>query len=182
MQALCLRQTPHARTRRPVAQLLGGHRETGGRWRAIYARGGLPQRLTMAKAPGNPPRLSEGRRQALQERLAQPQGVGSYQALWPWLRQEFGLPRADKPVPKLVRYMLWSFRSSSQGLVPFRWPVFRSRWMIASGAGKSLKRGKSALNSSVETRTIWSMRPQNGGRSSLGEPIKTGNQVLPNLG
>lgn len=103
LQALYLLQTQHARTRRQVAPRLGGKRDPVGRWRATSARGGIPPRLTSAKAPGTPPRRSEGMRPALQERLAQPQGWGSYQAMWPWLRQEFGVPRADKTVQKLVR-------------------------------------------------------------------------------
>jgi transposase len=106
LQALYLLQTHQARTRRQVAQLLGVNRDTVGRWLATYARGGIPQLLTIAKAPGKPPLLSEGMRQALQERLAQPQGFGSYQAIGPWLRRECGVPLAYQTVQKLVRYTL----------------------------------------------------------------------------
>ena len=58
--ALYQLQTHQARTRRPVAQLLGGKRDTVGRWLAAYARGGIPQLLAIAKAPGKPPLVSEG--------------------------------------------------------------------------------------------------------------------------
>ena len=103
LQALYLLQTQQARTRRQVARLLGGNRDTVGRWLAAYAQGGSPQLLTMAKAPGKPPLLSEAIRQALRDRLAQPQGFASYKAIWQWLRQEYGLAIAYKTVHRLVR-------------------------------------------------------------------------------
>jgi transposase len=112
LQAVYLLQTQQARTRRQVAQLLGVNRDTVGRWLAAYARGGIPQLLTIGKAPGKPPLVSEAMRQALRERLAQPQGFGSYKAIWHWLRQEFGVPLAYKTVHKLVRYTL---RAKLQG-------------------------------------------------------------------
>jgi transposase len=82
LQALYLLQTQQARTRRQVAQLLGVNRDTVGRWLAAYARDGIPQLLTIGKAPGKPPLVSEAMRQALRERLAQPRGFGSYKAIW----------------------------------------------------------------------------------------------------
>jgi putative transposase len=106
LQALYLLQTQQARTRRQVAQLLGGNRDPVGRWLAAYVHGGIPQLLTIAKAPGNTPRLSADAQRALRERLAQPQGFASYPAIWPWLRQECGVPSAYKPGHKLVRYTL----------------------------------------------------------------------------
>jgi transposase len=106
LQALSRLQTQQARTRRQVARLLGVNRDAVGRWLAAYAQGGLPQLLTIAKAPGKPPRLSEAIQQALRERLAQPQGFASYKAIWQWLRQEYGLAIAYKTVHRFVRYTL----------------------------------------------------------------------------
>jgi transposase len=106
LQALSRLQTQQARTRRQVAPLLGVNRDTVGRWLAAYVHGGIPQLLTIAKAPGKTPLLSEDAQQALRERLAQPQGFASYTAIWQWLRQEFGVPIAYKTVHKLVRYTL----------------------------------------------------------------------------
>ena len=106
LQALYLLQTQQARTRRQVARLLGVNRDTVGRWLAAYAQGGMPQLLTIAKAPGKPPLLSEAIQQALRDRLAQPQGFASYKAIWQWLRQEYGLAIAYKTVPRFVRYTL----------------------------------------------------------------------------
>jgi transposase len=62
--------------------------------------------LTIAKAPGQPPLLSPAIRQALRERLAQPDGFASYKAIWQWLQHEYGLSIAYKTVHKLVRYHL----------------------------------------------------------------------------
>jgi transposase len=106
LQALYLLQPQQARTRHQAAPRLGVHRHTVRRWLAAYARGGRPQLLTMAKAPGQSPRLSEAAPQALRERLAQPQGFASCKAIWHWLRQAYRVPIAYKPVHKLVRYRL----------------------------------------------------------------------------
>jgi transposase len=106
VQALYLLRTQQARTRLQVARLLGVNRDTVGRWLVAYTQGGLPQLLTIAKAPGKPPLLSEAMRQALRERLAQPQGFASYKSIWQWLRQDYGLTIAYKTVHRFVRYTL----------------------------------------------------------------------------
>jgi transposase len=106
LQALYLLQTQQARTRRQVAHLLGVHRETVGRWLAAYATGGLPQMLTIAKAPGKVPLLSPAMQQALRDCLSQPHGFASYKAIWQWLQHEYGLSIAYNTVHKFVRYTL----------------------------------------------------------------------------
>jgi transposase len=106
VQALYLLRTQQARTRLQVARLLGVNRNTVGRWLVAYTQGGFPQLLTIAKAPGKPPLLSAAMRQALRERLAQPQGFASDKAIWQWLRQEYGLTIAYKTVHRFVRYTL----------------------------------------------------------------------------
>jgi transposase len=96
--ALSRLQTPQARTRLHVARLLGVSRHTVGRWLAASQTGGVPQMRTMATAPGQTPLLSEARREALRQRLAAPGGVAmaykSDTAIWPWLRQDYGVPMA----------------------------------------------------------------------------------------
>ena len=62
--------------------------------------------LTMAKAPGQVPRLAPARPQALRDRLSQPHGFASDTAMWPWLQQAYGVPLAYKTVHKFVRYTL----------------------------------------------------------------------------
>jgi transposase len=106
LQALYLLQTQQARTRLHVARLLGVSRNTVGRWLAAYTIGGIPQMLTIAKAPGKVPLLSDAMREALRQRLASPGGFASYTAIWQWLRQEYGVPLAYKPVHRVGRYTL----------------------------------------------------------------------------
>jgi hypothetical protein len=77
-----------------------------GRWLAAYQTGGVPQMLTMAKAPGKGPLRSEAMREALCRRVAEPGGFASDQAIWPWRRQEYGGPIADKTVHRVVRSTL----------------------------------------------------------------------------
>jgi hypothetical protein len=62
--------------------------------------------VTIAKAPSKSPLLSEAMRQTLRERLAQPQGFASDQAIWQWLRPEYGLAIAYQTVHRFVRYTL----------------------------------------------------------------------------
>ena len=106
LQALSRLQTQQARTRRQVAHPLGVHRETVGRWLAAYATGGLPRRLTIAQAPGQGPLLSPAMPQALRDRLSQPQGLASDQAIWQGLRHGYGLSIAYNTVHNFVRYTL----------------------------------------------------------------------------
>jgi transposase len=106
VQALYLLQTRQARTRRQVARVLGVSRNTVGRWLAAYEAGGVTRMLTIAKPPGKAPLLSPAMRQALHQRLAQPDGFASYKAIWQWLQHEYGLSIAYKTVHKLVRYRL----------------------------------------------------------------------------
>jgi transposase len=106
VQALSVLPTRQARSRKQVARLLGGSRNTVGRWLAAYETGGVRQLLTIAKAPGKGPLLTLAMQQALRERLAQPQGFASSKALWPWLPHAYGGPMADKTGQRFVRYPL----------------------------------------------------------------------------
>jgi hypothetical protein len=45
-------------------------------------------------------------REALRQRLADPGGLASDQAIWPWVRQEYGVPLAYQTVHRVVRYLL----------------------------------------------------------------------------
>jgi transposase len=91
LHALYLLQTQQARTRRQVARLLGVSRNTVGRWLAAYAAGGVARLLTIAKAPGKTPLVPPAVRQALTQRLAQPEGFASDKAIWPWRPHDYGL-------------------------------------------------------------------------------------------
>lgn len=104
LQALYLLQTQQARTRRQVARLLGGSRNTVGRWRAAYESGGVTRMSTLAKAPGNVPHVPHTGQEPLRQRLAQPEGFASYKAIRQWLQPEYGVPLAYKTVHRLGRY------------------------------------------------------------------------------
>jgi hypothetical protein len=106
LQAVSLLPTPQARSRRQVAHLLGGHRETVGRWVAADAPGGLPQMLTMAQAPGKVPLLAPAMPHARRDCLRPPHGFASDTAIGPWLQHAYGLSMADKTGHKFVRYTL----------------------------------------------------------------------------
>jgi transposase len=106
LQSLSLVQTEQARTRRQVARVLGVSRNTIGRWLAAYAAGGIARMLTIATAPGKAPLLPPAIRQALRERLAQPDGFASDKAIGQWLQHEYGRSIAYKTVHTLVRYHL----------------------------------------------------------------------------
>jgi transposase len=79
---------------------------SAGRWLAAYETGGVGQLLTIAKAPGKTSLVPQAVRQALRERLAQPEGFASYKAIWQWLQHDYGLSIAHKTVHRLVRYQL----------------------------------------------------------------------------
>jgi hypothetical protein len=102
-QALYLPQTRQARARPPGARLLGGRRNTVGCWLAAYPQGGVAQRLPLAKAPGKAPPVSPALREALSQRLAQPEGCGSYEALWQGLPQDCGRSPAYTTAHRPVR-------------------------------------------------------------------------------
>jgi putative transposase len=104
LQALYRFQTQQARTRRHVACLLGVSRNTVGRWLAAYESGGVTRMITLAKPPGKVPHVPHTVHEALRQRLAQPEGLASDKASWPWLQQEYGLQLADNTVHRLVRY------------------------------------------------------------------------------
>ena len=102
-QALSRLQTQPARRRRQVARRLGGSRHRVGRGLAAYAAGGVARLLTMTKAPGTPALVPPAVRQALTQPLAQPAGLASDQALWPWRQHDEGLARASNTGPRRVR-------------------------------------------------------------------------------
>ena len=106
VQALSRLQTRPARPRRQVARWLAASRQTVGRWLAAYEAGGITQLLTIITAPGKSPLVPPAVRQALRQRLTQPEGLTSYKAIRPWLQHDYGLSLAYTTVHRLVRYQL----------------------------------------------------------------------------
>ena len=103
LQRLSLLARGQAHRRQDVAQLLGIHRHTSGRWLAIYAAGGL-QALGATSVPaGKPVSLAPAILASLEEALRRPEGVASYEALRQWVRRTHGVEVNYKTLDAMVR-------------------------------------------------------------------------------
>ena len=91
LQLRYLLASGQARTRQEVAQLLGGHRHTIGRWLALDAPAGTPVSLAPAVLA------------SLEQALRRPEGCASYEALRPWVRQTHGVEVQDTTLYTPVR-------------------------------------------------------------------------------
>jgi transposase len=108
LHLLVLIKTEAVHSRKEAADRLAHHRNTIGRWLAAYQRGGL-EALLKQKPLGKPPgqrTLPQPVLEALQQRLAAPEGFASYLEVQTWLRDESGLEIPYKTVHKLVHYDL----------------------------------------------------------------------------
>jgi transposase len=103
LQMLYLLVTRQARDRQDVAQLLGVHRNTIGRWLARYATGGLDALLATYLPPGKPVSLAPEVRASLEQALHRPEGFASYEALRQWVQQTHGVEVRYKTLYTLVR-------------------------------------------------------------------------------
>ena len=87
LQMLYLFASSQAHTRQEVADLLGIHRNTVGRWLALYESGGLTALLDRyvpaGKACSIPPTILA----AIEAALRREEGFASYQALRQWVKQ-----------------------------------------------------------------------------------------------
>jgi transposase len=92
-----------AHERQEVARLLGVHRNTVGRWLALYAAGGLAALLATYGPPGTPVSLAPEVLASLEEALRRPQGFASYEALRQWVTRTHGVPIKYKTLSTLVR-------------------------------------------------------------------------------
>lgn len=103
LQMLYLLASRQARTRQDVAHLLGVHRNTIGRWLAIYAAGGLDALLAIYVPAGKPVSLAPAVLASLDQALQRPEGFASYEALRRWVRQTHGVEVQYKTLYALVR-------------------------------------------------------------------------------
>ena len=103
LQMLYLLASGQARTRQDVAPLLGVHRNTIGRWLAIYASGGLDALLATYVPAGKPLSLAPAVLASLEQALRCPAGLASYEALRRWVRQTHGVEVKDKALYRIVR-------------------------------------------------------------------------------
>ncbi len=103
LQMLYLLASGQAHERQHVAALLGVHRNTIGRWLAIYAAGGVDALLDIYVAKGKPLSLAPDVLANLEQALRQPAGFGSYEALRQWVRQNHQLDVKYKTLYTIVR-------------------------------------------------------------------------------
>ena len=100
---LYLLASGQAQTRQEVAQLLGVHRNTIGRWLALYAAGGLEALLKTYVPAGKPVSLAPDVLASLEEALRRPEGCASYEALRQWVARTHGVQVNYKTLYTLVR-------------------------------------------------------------------------------
>jgi transposase len=100
---LYLLASRHAHTRQDVAQLPGVHRNTIGRWLALYATGGLAALLATYVPAGKPVSLTPAVLASREQALRRPAGFASYEALRQWVRRTHGVEVKYKTLYTLVR-------------------------------------------------------------------------------
>lgn len=104
VQFLYLLQSQSAANIQHAAQLLGRHRVTLQKWARRYREGGLDALLERKPKSGRPSHLTDSAREALEARLATPEGFGSYEEIQEWLASEHGIEAAYTTVHSWVRY------------------------------------------------------------------------------
>jgi transposase len=103
LQMLYLLASGQAHSRQDVAQLLGVHRQTIGRWLAIYAAGGLPALLATYVPAGKAVSLAPAILASLEEALRRPEGFASDEARRQWVRRTHGVEVNYKTLDAMVR-------------------------------------------------------------------------------
>lgn len=103
LHALFLFASRQATTRQEVAELLGVHRQTIGRWMTDYAEGGLSGLLDIYVPKGKPPALPAPVLTDLEHQLRRPEGFASYEAMRVWLVETHQITIKPKTLQKFVR-------------------------------------------------------------------------------
>lgn len=103
LQMLYLLASGQARNRQEVAALLGVHRNTIGRWLALYAAGGLDALLATYVPAGKPISLAPAVLASLEQALRRPEGFASYEALRQWVAQTQHVQVKYKTLYTIVR-------------------------------------------------------------------------------
>ena len=86
-----------------MARLLGVHRNTIGRWLALYAAGGMDALLATYIPAGKPVSLAPAVLASIEQALHRAEGFASYEALRQWVRQTHGVEVKYKTLYTLVR-------------------------------------------------------------------------------
>ena len=107
-QMLLLLKTGEAKSRSGAARQLGVHRHTVSDWVELYEEGGI-EKIQEVEDPGPEPgqqSIPSGVMEALKDRLAEPEGFGSYKDIQRWLAEEHGVELCYSTVHGIVRYDL----------------------------------------------------------------------------
>lgn len=105
---LLLLKSGEAKSRSAAARYLGVHRNTIANWLTLYEEGGL-QKIQEVGTPGPEPgqqSIPSDVMEALKERLAKPEGVGSYKDIQRWLAEEHDLELCYSTLHGIVRYQI----------------------------------------------------------------------------
>jgi transposase len=102
LQMLYLLASGQARTRQEVVSLLGVHRNTIGRWLALYAARGLDTLLATYVPTGKTVSLALAVLARLEQALRRPEGFASYEALRQWVAQTHNVPVKYKTLDTMV--------------------------------------------------------------------------------
>jgi transposase len=103
LQMLYLLASEQAHSRQDVAHLLGVHRNTIGRWLALYTAGGLHALLASYVPAGKPVSLAPAVLASLEQALHRPEGFASYEALRQWVWRTHSVEVKYKTLYRLVR-------------------------------------------------------------------------------
>ena len=105
---LLLLKTGEAKSRSGAARQLDVHRHTVSDWVELYEEGGI-EKIQQVEDPGPEPgqqSIPSGVMEALKDRLAKPEGFGSYKDIQQWLAEEHGVQLCYSTVHGIVRYDL----------------------------------------------------------------------------
>ena len=102
LSMLYLLRSGHAKNRKQVAELLGLHRTTIGKWLSSYEAGGLEKLLERRFPPGRVSALTEEQQASLRAELQKPQGFRSYGEIQQYIANTFGVEMNYKAVYALV--------------------------------------------------------------------------------
>ena len=105
---LLLLKTGEAKSQSAAARQLGVHRHSVADWLSLYEEGGI-EKIQEVEDPGPEPgqtSIPSDVMEALKDRLAEPEGFGSYKEIQRWLAEEQGLELCYSTVHGIVRYDL----------------------------------------------------------------------------
>ncbi len=106
IQLLYLLKSDQAQTITQATHILGRGRATLQRWLAKYQEDGISGLLERHLPPGQVCQIPQAAQAELEQRLACPEGFGSYKEIQTWLLQEHGHSMSYQGVHTHVRYRL----------------------------------------------------------------------------